>query len=211
MEAHLFQRQVYSRGMAQKLQKLAARHRVVAEQFPDSLFAQAVTPELLERDIKLIDFDEAVTRGVGGSSPPFPFPTARDYYAAASSHNVLGDIRVPFLAVSSADDPIASNVPIGLSDNGWVVIAVTNGGGHLGWFEAGKKVGQVERWIRKPVLEWIRAIGEDMLVEEQRGKPLHEVDGFLREVGRDDIGCKEVEGGGHVIGVEGEGGLLAGL
>ena len=161
--------------------------------------------------MKLIDFDEAVTRVVGGSSPPFPFTSAQDYYTAGSSHTMLGDIRVPFLAVSAGDDPIASIPPVGMTDNGWVAIAVTRGGGHLGWFEAGKTFGQVERWIRRPVVEWIRAIGEDLLVQGQRGRPLHEVDGFLKEVGRDDIGCKEVEGGGHVVGVEGEGGLLAGL
>ena len=76
---------------------------------------------------------------------------------------------------------------------------------------AGQRFGTLERWIRKPVVEWIRAVGEDMVVDTGRGRPLHEVDGFLKEVGRDDIGCKEVEGGGHVVGVEGEGGLLAGL
>ena len=212
MESHLFHRQVYSRGMAQNLQKLLARHKNVAEQFPDSNFARAfATPDFLTRDMYLIDFDEAVTRVVGGSSPPFPFPSARDYYVAGASHNVLGSIRVPFLAVSAEDDPIAGAAPVGGMDKGWVVIALTRGGGHLGWFEAGTRFGHVERWIRKPVVEWIRAIGEDMLVEGQRGRPLHEVDGFLKEIGRDDIGCKEVEGGGHVVGVEGEGGLLAGL
>jgi len=63
------------------------------------------------------------------------------------------------------------------------------------------------------VVEWIRAVGEDLVVDglEARMRPLREVDGFLKEEGRDDIGCKVVEGGGHIVGVEGEGGLLAGL
>ena len=197
--------------MAQNLQKLAERHKDVVVRFPDSPFAKALAePSLWRSGMTLADFDQAVTRHVGGG-PPFPFASAYDYYAAASSHTMLGDIRVPFLAVNADDDPIARFSPVGMTDNGWVVIAVTHGGGHLGWFEAGERFGQLERWIRKPVVEWIRAIGEDVLVEEGRGKPLHEVDGFLQEVGRDDIGCKEVEGGGHVVGVEGEGGLFAGL
>ncbi|KAI0709091.1 AB-hydrolase YheT [Earliella scabrosa] len=211
LESRFFHRRVYSRGMAQNLQNLVARHRDALARFPDSPLWKAVETSLPDKNMALADFDNTITRLAGGSSPPFPFATARDYYTAASSHTLLGDIRVPFLAVSAADDPIASSVPIGVTDNGWVILAVTKGGGHLGWFEAGQRFGTLERWIRKPVVEWIRAVGEDMVVDTGRGRPLHEVDGFLKEVGRDDIGCKEVEGGGHVVGVEGEGGLLAGL
>lgn len=197
--------------MAQNLQNLVARHRDALARFPESALWKSVQTSLPRKNMTLIEFDNAVTRIAGGSSPPFPFATARDYYAAATSHKMLADIRVPFLAVSAADDPIASHVPVGVTDNGWFVLAVTSGGGHLGWFESGKKFGELERWIRKPVIQWIRAIGEDLVVDTGRGRPLHEVDGFLKEVGRDDIGCKEVEGGGHVVGVEGEEGLLAGL
>ena len=197
--------------MAQNLQKLVARHMDALAKFPDSPLWKAASTKLPRNDMSLAEFDNTITRLAGGSSPPFPFASARDYYTAASSHKVLSNIRVPFLAVSAADDPIASHIPIGDTDNPWVVLVVTNGGGHLGWFEGGKRFGTLERWIRKPVAEWIRAIGEDLVVEGKRGKPLHEVDGFLKEVGRDDIGCKEIEGGGHVVGVEGEEGLLAGL
>ncbi|TFK80926.1 AB-hydrolase YheT [Polyporus arcularius HHB13444] len=211
LESRFLHRHIYSRGMAQNLSNLVARHKDELAKFPDSMLYKSMQTSLPKKNMTLLEFDDAITRIAGGSSPPFPFPSARDYYIAGSSHNVLGDIQVPFLAVSSADDPIASTVPIGETDNGWVVIAVTNGGGHLGWFEAGKRFGQLERWIRKPVIEWIRAVGEDLVLEANRGRPLHEVDGFLKEVGRDDIGCKEIEGGGHIVGVEGEGGLLAGL
>ncbi len=197
--------------MAQNLQNLVARHRDALAKFPDSTLWKTVEARLPKKDMTLMEFDDTITRLAGGSSPMFPFASARHYYAAGSSHNVLDGIRVPFLAISAADDPIASTIPIGEADNPIVVIAVTNGGGHLGWFEAGKKFGTLERWIRKPVLEWIRAISENLVVEGDLRKALHEVDGFLKEVGRDDIGCKEVEGGGHVVGVEGEEGLLAGL
>ncbi|KAI0748022.1 AB-hydrolase YheT [Daedaleopsis nitida] len=211
MEGRFFHRRVYSRGMAQNLKNLVARHKDALAQFPDSALYKAAQTSLSKKDMALVDFDNTITRLAGGSSPPFPFPTAHDYYVGSSSHVLLGDIRVPFLAVSSADDPIASNVPVGVTDNGWIILAVTQGGGHLGWFEAGKQFGELERWIRKPVIEWIRAAGQDLISDSERGRPLHEVDGFLKEFGRDDIGCKEVEGGGHVVGVDGEEGLLAGL
>lgn len=211
LERRFLHRHVYSRGMAQNLQNLVARHKDSLARFPDSQLWKTLETSLPKKNMTLVEFDNTITRLAGGSSPPFPFPSARDYYAAATSHTMLGDIRVPFLAISSADDPIASHVPVDATDNGWVVFAVTKGGGHLGWFEAGKRFGTLERWIKKPVVEWIRAAGEDLVVGERRGRSLHEVDGFLKEVDRDDIGCKEVEGGGHVVGAEGEGGLLAGL
>ncbi|KAI0831202.1 AB-hydrolase YheT [Trametes gibbosa] len=211
LKSHLFHRHVYSIGMAQNLRKVVERHMQALSKFPDSPAWKAAQAVTTKKSMSLDEFDDTVTRLCGGSYPPFPFPTAYDYYRAASSHRVLGGIRVPYLALNSADDPIASNMPIGVADNGWVVLGLTKGGGHLGWFEAGKHLGELERWIRKPVLEWIRATGEDLVLKEERGQPMHEVDGFLKEVGRDDIGCKEVEGGGHVVGVEGEGGLLAGL
>ncbi|KAI0646954.1 AB-hydrolase YheT [Trametes meyenii] len=211
LQNHFFHRHVYSSGMAQNLQKVVARHMESLSKFPDSAAWKAVQAASAKKDMSLVEFDDTVTRVCGGASPPFPFPSAYDYYAAASSHNVLGGIRVPFLALNSDDDPIVSHFPAGVTDNGWVVLGLTKGGGHLGWFEAGKGVGELERWIRKPVLEWIRAIGEHLIPEGERGHPTHEVDGFFKQVGRDDIGYQEIEGGGHVVGVEGEGGLLAGL
>ncbi|KAI0374786.1 AB-hydrolase YheT [Pilatotrama ljubarskyi] len=211
LERHFFHRHVYSRGMARNLQKVVARHMEALSKFPDSLAWKAVKAASVKKNMTLLEFDDTVTRVVGGSSPPFPFPTAHDYYRAASSHRVLGDIRVPFLALNAEDDPIVSSFPVGEADNGWVVLGRTNGGGHLGWFEAGGHFGELHRWIRKPVLEWVHAMGDDLVPEGERGRPTHEVDGFLKEIGRDDIGCKEIEGGGHVVGVEGEEGLLAGL
>ena len=76
--------------------------------FPESALWKTMRAKLPRNDMYLVEFDDTITRLAGGSSPPFPFASARDYYTAASSHKVLGDIRVPFLAVSSADDPIAA-------------------------------------------------------------------------------------------------------
>ncbi|KAI0781038.1 AB-hydrolase YheT [Trametes elegans] len=211
LQKHFLHRNVYSAGMAQNLQKVVARHLDALSKFPDSPAWKAAQAVSTKKKMSLVEFDDAVTRVCGGPSPPFPFASAYDYYRAASSHKVLADIRVPFLALNSADDPIVSSLPVGVADNGWVVLGLTNAGGHLGWFEAGKRFGELERWIRKPVLEWLRAVGEDFVPEGERGRPTHEVDGFLKEVGRDNVGSKEVEGGGHVVGAEGEGGLFAGL
>ncbi|GBE81054.1 AB-hydrolase YheT [Sparassis latifolia] len=210
LDGHFLNHVVYSKAMGTNLQKLVKRHEASLSKFSDHPVGKAVPKVLSLKTPALIDFDENMTRLAGGSSPPFPFPSAHEYYVWASSHDVLGRIRVPFLAISSEDDPIVQVLPVDTGENEWVVFAVTKKGGHLGWFEAGSSFGEVQRWIRKPVVEWIRAVGQDLVMSRQ-GKPLHVVDGFLKEVGRDDIGCMEIGGREHVVGVAGEEGLLAGL
>ncbi|EMD38509.1 hypothetical protein CERSUDRAFT_113689 [Gelatoporia subvermispora B] len=211
LENHWLHRTVYSKAMAQNLQKLIRRHFTALSGFTDHPVSQTVHDVLALKSPTLVQFDDTVTRLAGGSSPPFPFATARDYYAWAASDKVLPDIRIPFLAISSEDDPIVQLIPVDAGGNGFVALAVTKKGGHLGWFEADQRFGRVNRWIRRPVVEWIRAACEDLIPEERDRKELHILDGFVTEVGREGIGCKEVAGGGHVVGVEDEEGLLAGL
>lgn len=137
------------------------------------------------------------------------FFTRWDYYTWGSSHKYLPDIRIPFLAINAEDDPIVQEIPIDGGSNGWVTMVVTDTGGHLGWYESSGGW-EVRRWISKPVLEWLRACARD-LVPERRGREIQEKDGWLVETGREHLGCRVIEGGGQVEGIEGEEGLLAGL
>ncbi|TFY69288.1 hypothetical protein EVJ58_g498 [Rhodofomes roseus] len=210
LEGNWFHRHVYSKALGSNLQAIVKQHAAGLTTLPSHPVAQAVAPTLALRSPALKTFDETFTRIAGGSSPPFPFPSARAYYIWASSHTVLPRVRVPFLAIAAEDDPIVQVLPVHAGRNGCVAFAVTKKGGHLGWFERGAN-GTIGRWFTRPVLEWLKAVGSDMVVRERSGKPLKEVDGFLMEVGRDNVGCKQVEGGGRVIGTEGEEGLLAGL
>ncbi|KAH9834040.1 AB-hydrolase YheT [Rhodofomes roseus] len=210
LEGNWFHRHVYSKALGSNLQAIVKQHAAGLSTPPSHPVAQAVAPTLALRSPTLETFDETFNRIAGGSSPPFPFPSARAYYAWASSHAALPRVRVPFLAIAAEDDPIVQVLPVHAGRNGCVAFAVTKKGGHLGWFERGAD-GTIGRWFTRPVLEWLKAVGSDMVVRERPGKPLEEVDGFLMEVGRDNVGCKQVEGGGRVIGTEGEEGLLAGL
>lgn len=199
--------------MGQNLQAIVRLHAETLRKFTKHPVSKAVATTLALEKPSIRLFDQYMTRLVGGPSPPFPMATAPDYYRWASCHDKLDRVRVPLLAISAADDPVVlADPPYEVGGNGWVVLAVTKKGGHLGWFEAsGPGLFGVTRWVTKPILEWLRAVGDDMVVDVGRGKPLHEVDGFLKEIGRDDIGCIEIEGGGRVVGIEGEEGLLAGL
>lgn len=174
--------------------------------------AQVVAPTLVLRSPTLQEFDETFNRVAGGAIPPFPFPSARAYYTWASSHEAVHRVQIPFLALCAADDPIVRVLPIntGAPATGNLVFAVTRKGGHLGWFEE-RADGSIGRWFTQPVLEWMRAVGQDIVVHERPGWTVRQVNGFLVEVGNEGIGCKEIAGGGRVVGIEGEGGLLRGL
>lgn len=137
-------------------------------------------------------------------------PIRWDYYKWASSHKCLKDIRIPFLAINSEDDPIVQEIPIDAGGNGLVAMAVTAKGGHLGWF-ASTGYTEIRRWISKPVIEWFEACVRDIVPNGRRGLEICEVDGWLVEVGREHLGCRVVEGGGRVEGATGQEGMLAGL
>ncbi|KAF9819565.1 hypothetical protein IEO21_02029 [Rhodonia placenta] len=211
LEGRWFHRTVYSSALGTNLQNIVRRHAASLSKHADTAVAQAVAPLLALKGPTMEAFDSTFNRFAGGSSPPFPFPSAQAYYVWASSHDKLGAVRVPLLALNAEDDPIVQVLPVGGGGNPRVVFAVTRRGGHLGWFEVGARAGEVRRWFRGPVVEWLRAVGEDMVLGERAGRPLHEEDGYLKEEGRDDIGCMEVEVGGRVVGVEGQEGVLAGL
>ncbi|KZT66441.1 hypothetical protein DAEQUDRAFT_740004 [Daedalea quercina L-15889] len=75
------------------------------------------------------------------------------------------------------DDPIVRAQPAyDLGGSAMVAIVVTKKGGHLGWFQSAGGF-RVTRWTTKPVIE----------------RSLREVDGFITEAGREDIGCFALE------------------
>ncbi|TFK54905.1 AB-hydrolase YheT [Heliocybe sulcata] len=221
IEGDLFYREVYSKALGQNLLQMlrtnaATLSRVAA---PHSPTAQALANALALKKPYLIDFDATWTSVAGATYPPFPLDSAEAYYKWASSAQFVHDIRVPLLCINAADDPIVRDLPIDeVRKNGWVCLAVTQHGGHLGWFEspergdreAGGAFG-LRRWVRKPVLEWFRATAEHLVGEQREVPELYEQDGWTVERGRESLGFREVEGGGKVVGVEGEGGLLSGL
>ena len=121
---------------------------------------------------------------------------------------VLPDIRVPYMGINSDDDPIANDIPLDIT-NKWVTIVATPEGGHLGWFE--KEGGIMKRWIRKPVLEWLKLTAEGIVLDHRRPRSIYRKDDWLVQDGRDDLGVTVIQQGTVVQGVEGEAGLFAGF
>ncbi|KAJ7774803.1 Alpha/Beta hydrolase protein [Mycena metata] len=200
----------YSKAMATNLINLVKRNLDALSKFPDHMIAEHIPAVFKLKGALLDDFDNTFTRIAGGSPPDFPFASAQDYYKWGSSHNVVSKIRVPYLAINSADDPVVRHVPMDGGGNSLVVMALTAAGGHLGWFEAGSG-GTVDRWIKAPVLEWMALTGEVIVHTTSRPAPrVYIEDGYYREEGRDG-GVKEVEGGGLIDASSWQGINLQGL
>lgn len=109
-------------------------------------------------------FDDACTRRI------FGYTTVNNYYRDASSCRFIEHVRVPLLCFNALDDPIAVEESIPYDEikiNPYVVLATTDKGGHLGWFEHSW---QPTRWIVKPLAEFIVAMFE---AHDIRTKPLH--------------------------------------
>lgn len=117
----------------------------------------------------------------------------------ASCADDLAGVRVPLLCINADDDPIVSQLPFDeVQDNegGWVAMVITQGGGHLGWFEKEAK----RRWISKPVVEWMRALAEEVVWPKTpavKGEIREEEDGFVRLSGEDPhVGYRILSTGG---------------
>jgi predicted alpha/beta-fold hydrolase len=198
---------MYSKSLGTNLKNLVNRHIDSIRQFPDSPLAQALPALMSHSRLTMLEFDSIISVHSGGSSPPFPFDDVWAYYAYSSSHDKLDAIRIPFLALNSDDDPIAQCAPEDYDRNEWFTLVVTRGGGHMGWFQSG---GAANRWARLPALEWFKATGEGIRLEPRKAKSIEWRDGWLVEVGNDDLGCQEIGDGGTIAARQG-GDLLAGL
>ncbi|KAF8212259.1 Alpha/Beta hydrolase protein [Mycena galopus ATCC 62051] len=200
----------YSKAMATNLINLVRRNLDGLSKFPDALIAQYIPTAINMKGALLDDFDNTFTRIAGGSPPDFPFASAQDYYKWGSSHKVVSEIRVPYLAINSADDPVVRDVPMNGGGNGMVIMALTASGGHLGWFQAGPG-GKTDRWIKGPVLEWMSLMGNDVVHPTSPAGPrVYFEDGYYREEGRAG-GFKEIEGGGIIEASSWQGVNLQGL
>ena len=174
---------------------LLRSHLPALESFPPTPGLPSLEKIFSLKNPRIIDTNAVIFSQFGGATPLWPFPSATAYHAYARSDHSLPGIRVPFLAISSKDDPMVREVPTDCGNNGWCAVVLTDGGGHLGWFE--DKEGSrwkfdVQRWVRKPVMEWLKATVEDVEREDTPTVEVEVVDGFTRETGRHEIGFKEI-------------------
>ncbi|KAF8341528.1 Alpha/Beta hydrolase protein [Cantharellus anzutake] len=212
LETEFIPKTLYAPALGGNLMALIRGHVGTLQKLPpDDRLAPQMDNILSLKNPTLKQVDHALTRFCGGSSPPFPFKSADEYYVWASSHRHVTSIRVPFLAINAADDPIVGFSPTEETAHGQTcALAVTPSGGHLGWFRGGSPIGSggpPDRWVREPVLEFLRAAAEDYVPDSRYGPPKDgrdrvERDGFVLERGKDLIGYKVVSTGQIIHGGE---------
>ncbi|KAF9011214.1 Alpha/Beta hydrolase protein [Cyathus striatus] len=194
-------RNLYARGMGRNLQALVRKYEKVFRKYPDNPIYKELDATLALRMPMLHEFDDTFSRKVGGEPPLFPMSSVDEYYRWCSTDKQVGKIRVPYLAINSEDDPVVTKVPMDGGGNGLVVMVLTKGGGHLGWFKAQPK-SCAERWTTQPILEWLKMMGDEIDYEHIRARaaPTYKDEsGFIKERGKDGFGCKEIDGGPGLI------------
>ncbi|TCD67041.1 hypothetical protein EIP91_000603 [Steccherinum ochraceum] len=144
---------------------------------------------LKHKKVSLKQFDELVT------APIFGYRTATHYYTEISSSKVVDDISVPLLALNARDDPMVADLTLPIAQvrkNPHIVLAVTPGGGHMGWFEQ-RQDGTIGRWYPKPVKEFFSALLESDLPTRPQVELAASDDGWQRQQGRKDVAFREFE------------------
>lgn len=196
-----WRKHIYAAALGANLRALAAAHAAQLAAHP-ALAAALPRLRALRRP-RLDEVDALVTRVAGGAPPAFPFASVRAYYAWASARARLPAVRAPLLALHAADDPVVGVLPARADLGPGVVLGVTRGGGHLGWFARGGR-----RWFVKPVLEWVAVMAREVrLLGVEAPREAVCVDGWATEEGMGHLGYRVVAEGG----VLDEGGVQVGV
>ncbi|KAK4191645.1 Alpha/Beta hydrolase protein [Podospora australis] len=141
-------KEIYSRVMGTNMKKLIADHKEEILKYTNLDY------EEIQNTTYLYEFDRAVHTRTWG------WPTENAYYRDASSSDAVTGIRVPFLAISALDDPIALGeaIPFGEFEvNPYTVLCTTSLGGHLSWFEIGGG-----RWHAKPICNFLNKLASEI-------------------------------------------------
>lgn len=167
LEDGWFSSRVYSKALGENLIRMFFRNY---DAYPEIAWSEtqrqaaADLKQLQEKGpVRLKTVDEVLTRKVGGPQPPFPFSSADEYYAYAGSHQLIENVAVPTLGINAFDDPVVhgSALPFTQVQKGsHVQLAVTGGGGHLGWFDG--PFWSKTRWVRIPIAEFLAAGARDL-------------------------------------------------
>ncbi|KAJ3262715.1 hypothetical protein HDU77_000231 [Chytriomyces hyalinus] len=164
-------KELYSKVMTQSLIQIYKKHQNRFEKSPNhpTHTGPIQTSKILNAKY-LPDFDELATRRV------FGFRSVSEYYRMGSSAQYIPDVAIPTLLLSDLDDPIAVREAIPVADvlqNPNIILAVTQRGGHLGWFEG---IFAPKRWFPTPVIEYVNAV-----VQARQALPDHLQHKFVQQ------------------------------
>lgn len=96
-----------------------------------------------------VEFDDRFTAKMLG------LENAQEYYRKGSCVELLGNIRIPFLALHAQDDPIVSYLAVPRQEfekSEYLVMALSKTGGHVGFFSGHFPP---KRWFQVPCVEFL--------------------------------------------------------
>lgn len=134
---------LYDRALTIGLQGYAKLH--------EPRYSRLANWDGIRKSRSLRDFDNFATCLVG------KFETVDTYYRRCSSTTYVTNVSVPLLCISALDDPVCTREAIPFDEcraNKNIVLATTQHGGHLAFFEG----------ITGSGLWWVRAVGEFLSV-----------------------------------------------
>jgi predicted alpha/beta-fold hydrolase len=130
----------YDRFYVRNLVRQVDAHARVHPHIPAPLWPKPMTLRL---------FDELYTAPRGG------FPSALEYYRAASSFPLVPRIAVPAFLLTARDDPFVAWQPYDeLPSQPHLRVHIASGGGHLGFLGPDGRGGF--RWAETQIVHWLR-------------------------------------------------------
>ena len=132
------------KGLKAKLEKIAPNLREAY------LASHGIDINVILRESRhLIDIDTHLT------SKTFGYGNIQNYYDKASCVHRLPEIKTPTFILMARDDPIIGEKAIDIEaceQNPYILLGVTNKGGHLGYFES---IRGTRQWFTEPVFEFL--------------------------------------------------------
>ncbi|RHY90185.1 hypothetical protein DYB26_004753 [Aphanomyces astaci] len=143
---------IYNGPLATNLNNLFFHQSNAHQMFADHPDINLVA---LQATTRVWDFDEQLTRRA------FGYASVSEYYRDASSSQYLKHVKIPLLLLSAKDDPICIHTATPFDDvvaNEYLMLAVTDTGGHLGFFTGNSVVDVPDMWSANVVAQFCNAI-----------------------------------------------------
>ncbi|XP_071736856.1 embryogenesis-associated protein EMB8-like [Rutidosis leptorrhynchoides] len=147
----------YDRALGAGLKRYAKKHQ--------DFFTRLSDWDGIEKARRVREFDTSGTCRVG------KFDTADIYYRESSCVGYVGRIKVPLLCISALDDPVCTEEALIWDEcrvNKNVILATTQHGGHLGYFDGLDAKGV---WWVRAVDEFLTVLGSSTIIRRQNKMP----------------------------------------
>uniref|UniRef100_A0A8C4DPY3 Monoacylglycerol lipase ABHD2 n=1 Tax=Dicentrarchus labrax TaxID=13489 RepID=A0A8C4DPY3_DICLA len=149
-------RRLYNFVLADKMKKLILSHRSSLLSMKSSNIGDADLNRLYSAT-SLMQIDDSIMRKF------HDYSSLKEYYEKESCVHYIHNVTVPLLLVNSSDDPLIHQsllaIPRTLAEKmPNVIFALTQHGGHLGFFEGAVLFPQPLTWMDKVIVEYTNAI-----------------------------------------------------